>query len=308
MSGKRVVVAVEGRLLELSNLEKVLYPTAGFTKAQVIDYYRRVAPALLPHLRGRPVTLKRWPDGVAAASFFEKQCPRHRPPWLRTAPLASSGKRRVVEYCLVEDLAALVWVANLAALELHVGLGAASAIDVPRAVVFDLDPGPPAGLRECALVALRVRDALQECGLRAFPKASGKSGLHVYVPLNLAATFDQTRGLARTVARRLERETPHLVTTVMRKELRPGKVFIDWSQNHPRKTTVAVYSLRGTPEPRASTPLEWTEVEELAEGRSPPHRWCERLLAERVIERVEQRGDLFAPVLELRQPLPRSFR
>jgi bifunctional non-homologous end joining protein LigD len=301
MRRRSIVVAVDGRELELTNLEKVLYPRAGFTKAEVIDYYRRVAAVMLPHLRGRPVTLKRWPDGVEAPSFFEKQCPRHRPPWVRVAPVASSGKRPVVEYCRIDDLPALVWVANLAALELHVTLGTADAPDTPRAAVFDLDPGPPAGLRECAVTALRIRSALERRGLQAFAKASGKSGLHVYVPINAPATFEETRALARGVARELEAETPQAVTTVMRKELREGKVFIDWSQNHARKTTIAVYSLRGTAEPRASTPLRWDEVEELA--ASGPERWIERLRAERVLERVEREGDIFAPVLELRQPL-----
>jgi len=302
MRRRSIVVAVDGRELELTNLEKVLYPQAGFTKAEVIDYYRRVADVMLPHLRGRPVTLKRWPDGVEAPSFFEKQCPRHRPPWVPVAPVSSSGKRPVVEYCRIEDLPALIWVANLAALELHVTLGTATAPETPLAAVFDLDRGPPAGLRECAVTALRIRQALEACGLQAFAKASGKSGLHVYVPINAPVTFDQTRALARSIARKLEAETPRAITTVMRKELRTGKVFIDWSQNHARKTTVAVYSLRGTPEPRVSAPLRWEEVEELAQG--DPRKWSERLRVERVLERLEREGDLFAPVLELRQELP----
>lgn len=302
MKRGKVTVVVDGHVLELSNLEKVLYPRAGFTKAEVIDYYRRVAPVLLPHLRGRPVTLKRWPDGVEAPSFFEKQCPRHRPPWVPVVPLKSRGKRPVVEYCRIDELAGLVWVANLAALELHVTLGTAAEPEVPLAVAFDLDPGPPAGLRECAEVALRIREALDGCGLRAVPKASGKSGLHVYIPLNTPTTFEETRTFARHLARQLERETPDAITTVMRKELRQGKVFVDWSQNHSRKTTIAVYSLRGTPEPRASTPLRWSEVEELT--GSNPAKWSDRLRAERVLERVEREGDLFAPVLQLQQRLP----
>lgn len=299
---RELTVHVEGRELRLSNLEKVLYPKAGFTKAEVIDYYRRVAPYLIPHLREKPLTIKRWPDGVEGASFFEKQCPRHRPPWVRTAPLFSERRGRPIEYCVCSDLPTLVWLANLAALELHVGLSPYREPDRPMAVVFDLDPGPPAGLAACAAVAIRIRELLERLGLLSLAKASGKDGLHVFVPLNGPATYEETRALARGIGRALESETPDRVTTVMRKELRTGKVFIDWSQNHPKKTTVAPYSLRGTPVPRVSAPLSWSEVEAIA--REQLTDFDAFLSPEAVLRRAEREGDRFRPLLEAVQALP----
>ncbi len=299
---REITVLVEGRELRLSNLEKVLYPQTGFTKAEVIDYYRRIAPFLIPHLREKPLTIKRWPDGVEGESFFEKQCPRHRPPWVKTAPLFSERRGRPIEYCVCADLPTLIWLANLAALELHVGLSAYRQPERPLSAVFDLDPGPPAGLPECAAVALRIRDALLRLGLQSLAKASGKAGLHVFVPLNSPVTYEETRALARGLGRALEAETPDRVTTVMRKELRHGKVFVDWSQNHAKKTTVAPYSLRGTPIPRASAPLTWEEVEAIS--RKELTDLDAFLSPEAVLRRAEREGDRFRPLLELTQRLP----
>ncbi|MGH9024296.1 MAG: non-homologous end-joining DNA ligase, partial [Acidimicrobiia bacterium] len=230
-------IVVEGRELSLSNLDKVLYPAAGFTKAGVIDYYTRVAPVLLPHLRQRPLTLKRYPDGVEAGHFFEKQCPSHRPPWVATAAVYSGSNDRTVDYCLADDLPTLVWVANLASLELHPSLSLASRLDCPRVLVFDLDPGPPAGLMECAQVALAIRAVLSDLALESWPKSSGSKGLQIYVPLNTPVTYAETKPFAHAIARLLERQLPELVVSRMTKELRTGKVFIDWSQNDEHKTT-----------------------------------------------------------------------
>lgn len=294
---------VEGRRLKLSNLDKVLYPAVGFTKAQVIDYYVRISSVLLPHLRDRPLTLKRYPEGVDGEYFYEKQCPQHRPKWVQTAAIWSEGKQRDTEYCLINDLPSLVWAANLADLELHTSLSLAKNIGQPTMVVFDLDPGEPANIVQCAQVALWLRGQLDALELESFPKTSGSKGLQVYVPLNRNLTYDETKPFARAMAERLEREHPDLVVSKMQKSLRPGKVFVDWSQNDEHKTTVCVYSLRAKQRPMVSTPVSWAEAASAAKRAEP------KLLAfdfEQTLRRVEQRGDLFAPLLKLKQQLPKA--
>jgi len=295
-------VDIQGRRLKLTNLEKVLYPETGFTKGQAIDYYARVAPMLLPHLAGRPLTLKRYPDGVGEMFFYEKNCPRHRPEWVATAPIWSEGNRRWMEYCVVQNLPSLVWAANLAALELHTSLSMASAMPQPSFIVFDLDPGEPATIVQCCQVALWVRDAFARAGLRSFAKTSGSKGLQIYVPLNSGASYDETKPLAHQLALNLERKHPELIVSEMKKTLREGKVLVDWSQNDEHKTTVCVYSLRARPHPTVSTPVTWAEVSRCLRAADPSKL---EFTAAQVLERVERRGDLFAPVLTLHQQLPK---
>jgi bifunctional non-homologous end joining protein LigD len=287
----RVEVAVEGRTLSLSNLDKVMYPAVGFTKGQVIDYYTRVAPALLPHLENRPLTLKRYPNGVEGDYFYEKRCPSHAPEWVRRERVAK------IVYCVCDELPTLVWLANLADLELHPSLSLVDDVDRPTVMAFDLDPGPPAGLAECCEVAFLLRDALGQIGLESFAKTSGSKGIQVYVPLNTdGVDYDHgTKALSHALARHLEGEHPKLIVSQQRKELRRGKVLIDWSQNDENKTTVCVYSLRARERPTVSTPLRWEELDD------PDALVFE---ASDVLERVERRGDLFAPVAELSQELP----
>ena len=291
MPPKRVAVEVEGRRLSLSNLDKVMYPAVGFTKGEVIDYYTRVAPALLPHLRDRPLTLKRYPNGVEGGHFYEKNCPSHAPEWVR--------KERVdkIDYCVCDDLATLVWLANLADLELHPSLSLADDVDRPTVMAFDLDPGAPAGLAECCEVAFLLRDALTQLGLESFAKTSGSKGIQVYVPLNAdGVDYDHgTKALSHALARHLEAQHPKLIVSQQRKDLRRGKVLIDWSQNDEHKTTVCVYSLRARERPTVSTPVEWDELAD------PDALVFE---ASDVLERVDGHGDLFAPVVELHQELP----
>jgi bifunctional non-homologous end joining protein LigD len=291
-------VEVEGRHLSLGNLDKVLYPEAGFTKAEVIDYYLRVAPALVPHLAGRALTLRRWPDGVDGQGFFEKRCPKHRPDWMPVAP-GPGDRNGTIDYCEFDETAALVWAANMAAIELHAPMALALDIETPRAVVFDLDPGPPAAIRECASVALDIRGVLAAVDLAAWPKTSGSKGLQLYVPVNAPCTHDEAGRFALAVAQVVEKRRPQDVVTVMTKAQRARKVFIDWSQNSRHKTTVAVYSLRARPRPTVSTPVTWDEVEAAADGDDP-------LVFEAgdVLERVAAMGDLFAPVLTDVQELP----
>jgi len=295
-------VTVDGRQLKVSNMDKVLYPATGFTKGQVIDYYTRVAPALLPHLQRRALTLKRYPNGVDKQFFYEKNCPSHRPPWVETVSVWSSRNKAEVNYCLANDLPTLVWVANLASLELHTSLAHADDIQRPTMLVFDLDPGAPAAMVECARVGLMVREVLDQLGLACFPKTSGSKGLQLYAPLNSAVTFDDTKPFAHALARMLEAREPALVVSQMAKELRGGKVFIDWSQNDVAKTTVCVYSLRARERPTVSTPLTWEEVEAVADKEDPGLVGFE---AEAVLDRIERDGDLFAPVAEMEQSLPR---
>ncbi|MBI5949747.1 MAG: DNA ligase D [Chloroflexi bacterium] len=297
----RTLVEVEGHQLSLSNLDKVLYPAAAFTKAQVIDYYTRIAPVLLPHLQDRPLTLKRYPDGVAAPFFYEKECPSHRPPWVRTTPIWSESNRKTVNYCLANDLATVVWLANLATLELHPLLARKDDVQRPLSVVFDLDPGPPAGIVECARVALLLRELFDAFGLQTFAKTSGSKGMQVYLPLNTPVTYAETKPFAHAVAALLEGRHRDLVVSTMTKSQRAGKVFIDWSQNHDSKTTVSVYSLRAMERPTVSTPVEWAEVEAAA---STGDRSLLSFEAAAVLSRVAAKGDLFAPMLTLEQALP----
>ncbi|GAC1318635.1 MAG: non-homologous end-joining DNA ligase [Acidimicrobiales bacterium] len=304
----RTPVEIDGRELTLSNLDKVLYPEAHFTKAEVIDYYRRIAPVMVPHLAGRPITFKRYPNGVDGPSFFEKNCPSHRPPWVRTVEIESSGRRsgrnrsELIGYCLIESAAHLVWSANLAALEVHPGLQTAPELGCPTSVVFDLDPGAPADVITCAEVALAIRDVLEHLSLMSLVKTSGSKGLQLYVPLNRPeVTFDDTRDFALALGQLLERQLPDLVTTTMAKDQRPGKVFVDWSQNTFSKTTIAVYSMRARERPTVSTPVSWAEVEAAVAGGDAA---ALRFEAAAVLDRVARDGDLFAPLLTTSQPLP----
>jgi bifunctional non-homologous end joining protein LigD len=288
----------------LSNLDKVLYPAGPFSKRQLIDYYAEIAPVLLPHLEGRPLTVVRYPDGVEGKAFFQKQSPAHRPAWVATVAVVSSsrgGKREQIDYTLVEDLPTLVWLANLAALELHTPMARTPALERPTAVVFDLDPGPPATILECCRIALWLEGMFERLGLRSFAKTSGSKGLQVYLPLNGDADYERTKSFAHSVAQLVEQAEPALAVSRMTKTLRPGKVLIDWSQNDQHKTTVSVYSLRARERPTVSTPLEWDEVRAaLAAGDAQALSFE----ADAVLERVRERGDLFAPVLSLVQVLP----
>ena len=301
----KVQVAVDGRELTLSNLDKVLYPEARFTKAEVIDYYSRIAPVLLPHLEGRPLTLKRYPNGVDQPYFFEKQAPRHRPSWIRTVPIYSDSNDRDIDYVVIDGVAALVWVANLADLELHTTMALANTPQKPTMVVFDLDPGAPANLHQCCMVAMRLKELFERNGLQAWAKVSGSKGLQVYVPVNTPVTYDVTTPFAKDVAVHLEKEDPGLVVSKQKKELRVGKVLVDWSQNVDSKTTICVYSLRANAHPTVSMPVTWDEVEQCAEtGDLDAMTWD----AATALERVAEVGDLFAPVLTVRQKLPRTLR
>ena len=295
------LVDVDGRELKLTNLDKVLYPKAGFTKGEMVDYYAKVAPTLVPHLAGRPLTLRRFPEGVddTDAAFFEKRCPKHRPEWVATAPV--EVEKDTIDFCVCEDRATLVWMAQLAAIELHPSLALAEDIDRPTVLAFDLDPGAPADVLDCARVGLRLRELFGHFGVECFPKTSGSKGLQVYVPLNNEVSYEETKPLARAIAQLLEKQTPNLVVSKMKKADRKGKVFVDWSQNHSRKTTIAVYSLRARERPTVSTPLTWEEAEAAVERDD---RECLVFEAAEVLERIERHGDLFAPVLELEQELP----
>ncbi len=284
-------VTVEGRRLRLSNLDKVLYPATGFTKGHVIDYYTRVAPHVLPHLRGRALTLRRYPNGVDAPHFFEKQKPSHAPEWVRSRAIRAGD--RDIDFVLCDDLPTLVWLANLADLELHPSLALAEDPDRPTVVAFDLDPGEPAALAQCCEVAMLLRDVLSHLGLDCRPKTSGSKGMQVYMPLNTPVTYDDTKPFAHGLARLLEKQNPKLVVSSMAKAVRRGKVFIDWSQNDRHKTTVGVYSLRARGRPTVSAPLRWEEVEAVAGGGDPGSLVFE---APAMLERLEDTGDLFEPV------------
>jgi bifunctional non-homologous end joining protein LigD len=292
-------MTVGGRRLAFTNLGKPLYPS-GFTKGEVIDYYRQIAPAIVPHLKDRAVTLKRYPNGTRAPFFFEKNCSKYRPEWVKTAEVRGSTSAN--QHCVLGNPASLLWVANLAALELHVPLAKTEHPDRPTAMVYDLDPGPPATLADCIELGLDLRDVFAHLGLECFAKTSGGKGLHVYVPLNTpAVTFEQTKRFAQAIATLFERQHPDRVTATMSKAKRPGKVFVDWSQNDQHKTTACAYSLRATEEPRVSTPVSWSELEAV---RRSGH--LERLAFSpaAVIERVRLHGDLFLPVLRSKQRLP----
>jgi bifunctional non-homologous end joining protein LigD len=281
----------------LSNLDKALYPN-GFTKGEVIDYYHRIASAMLPHLKDRPATRKRFPDGVNGPAFFEKNAPPHTPAWVRTVRLPTpAGSHESVEFVVTDDLRTLVWCANLAALELHVPqwkVDPVGQVHDPDLMVFDLDPGAPATIDDARKVAGLLRELLEADGLQSFPKTSGRKGLHLYIPIE--ETSDQhTSEYAEQAAQRLEKDHKDLVVSRMAKRLRIGKVFVDWSQNHRHKTTVAPYSLRAGPEPTVSTPVTWKEVDAGADLRFGPGDVCRR---------AEEHGDLLAPLLQLRQKLP----
>src|SRR6476620_6849189 len=299
---KKAELIVDDRKLQVSNLDKVLYPKPGFTKGQVIDYYIRIAPMLLPHLRDRPLTMKRYPNGVDAEFFYEKNCPSHRPSWVKTAKVWSHGNNRVMHYCLFQDLPTLVWAANLADLELHTSLARKKAVARPTMMVFDLDPGPPANIVQCCQVGLWLRDLFEHWGLQCFPKTSGSKGLQVYVPLNTPTTYHVTKPFANALARLLEHDHSELVVSDMKKEVRTGKVFVDWSQNDEHKTTVSVYSLRARERPTVSTPVTWEEVERAMKKKDAGLLVFE---AHQVLDRVEKMGDLFLPVLKLKQKLPK---
>lgn len=251
---------IDGTTVEVSNLNKVFYPETGFTKGQIIDYYVKVSPVLLPHLKDRPLTLKRYPDGVRGFFFYEKQCPPHRPKWIETTkvPRTEGGD---INYCVISNLSALVWAANLADLELHVFLHRAPKIEQPNSLVFDLDPGPPADILDCCKVALQMKKLFEKLKLKCFPKTSGSKGIQVYVPLNSPVKYEKTKPFAHEVAIQLEKAFPDLVVSNMQKALRKGKVLVDWSQNDSHKTTVCVYSLRAKEHPTVSTPVTWEEVE-----------------------------------------------
>ena len=296
-------VTVGNRRLKVTNLDKVLYPKTRTTKAQVIDYYARVADVILPHLKGRPLTLRRFPEGVGnpGASFFEKNCPKHRPEWVKTTPIYVDRRAGEIDFCLCENHPTLIWMAQLAALELHPSLSKAKRMEQPTVLAFDLDPGPPASLVQCCQVALRVRELFGAFGLEGFPKVSGGKGLQVYFPLNTRVTYEETSPFAKAVAQLLEKQTPKDVVSKMAKVDRRGKVFVDWSQNHQKKTTIAVYSLRARDRPTASIPLHWREVERAAKRGD-----AEKLRFEipDAVKRIEKEGDLFEPVLKLKQKLP----
>src|SRR5438132_3519352 len=294
-------VEIQGKHLKLTNLEKVLYPAAGFTKGQVIDYYARIAPVLVPHLSGKPLTLKRYPNGVNEPPFFEKNATKHRPDWVKTAPIWSEGNQRNVNYILANDLSTIIWVANLAAIELHPSLSLAQEIESPRTMVFDLDPGPPANIVQCCQVGMWLRAIFEHFSLESFAKTSGSKGLQIYVPLNTKTSYDQTKPFAHALARLLENEHRDLVVSDMKKSVRAGKIFVDWSQNDQHKTTISVYSLRARERPTVSTPVTWDEVERALKKKDPKLLVFE---ADQVLRRTEKMGDLFEPVQKLKQRLP----
>ncbi len=295
LSDGTLSVALDGETLKISNWEKVLYPQTGFTKGDLIAYYARIAPIVLPHLHDRPLTLKRYPNGVEAQYFYEKQSPRHRPEWVQTARVGE------IEYTLAQDRPTLVWLANLADIELHTSLAYAHSPAQPTMLVFDLDPGPGADIVQCCEVAAVLHGLFTQLGLESFAKTSGSKGLQVYVPLNVPVDYGQTKPLARRIAELLEQRMPDLVVSKMTKQLRPGKVLVDWSQNDEHKTTVNVYSVRARERPTVSTPVSWEEVEGCREAQDAA------LLSfdvHEVLRRVREQGDLFAPVLSLKQEPP----
>jgi bifunctional non-homologous end joining protein LigD len=297
-------VEVDGRELKLTNLDKVLYPAAGFSKGEMVDYYAKVAEAMVPHLKGRAVTLRRFPEGVDDfdSAFFEKRCPKHRPKWVKTTNVRAGPNAGNIDFCVCDGRPTLIWMAQLAAIELHPSLSLGRAPTRPTVLAFDLDPGPPADVVDCCRVALRLRDMFGHFGVQCFPKTSGSKGMQVYVPLNSKkVSYDTTKPFAKAIAQLLEKQTPDRVVSKMKKVEREGKVFVDWSQNHQRKTTIAVYSLRARERPTASTPVTWEEVEHAAENDDAASLVFE---AHEVLDRIETHGDLFAPVLELQQELP----
>ena len=299
-SAQSSTLSIEGRAVPVTHLDKVFYPKAGFTKADVIDYYIRISNVLLPHLKDRPLTLKRYPDGVEGGFFYEKRCPAHRPPWVQTVPIWSENNQAKIHYCMANDLPTIVWAANLGDLELHTSLARGNASQQPTMMVFDLDPGQPANIVDCCQVGLWLRDKLEKLKLKSFAKTSGSKGLQLYVPLNTKVTYDQTKPLSHQLAQELEREHPDRIISRMEKRLRTGKVFVDWSQNDHFKTTVCVYSLRAKERPTVSTPVTWDEVETALKRKSEKNLI---FTSKDVLGRVAEHGDLFEPVLTLKQKI-----
>ena len=290
---------VDGTKVDVTNLDKIFYPKAGFTKGDVIDYYVRISPVLLPHLKDRPITLKRYPDGVEGIFFYEKKCPDHRPKWVKTTKVTKSEGGEI-NYCVINDLPSLVWAANLADLELHTFLHKAPSIRRPTAIAFDLDPGPPADIVLCCKVGLWLKGIFEALKMESFAKTSGSKGLQVYIPIHGAVTYEKTKAFAHAIAELLESQSPETVVSKMQKSLRSGKVLVDWSQNDDHKTTVNVYSLRAKDYPTVSTPVTWEEVEAVVGSKNPALSFRSK----DVLKRVEKMGDLFAPVLTLKQKLP----
>jgi bifunctional non-homologous end joining protein LigD len=304
VSKKKVPMRVGNRTLELSNLEKVFYASTGFSKGDMIEYYDAISPVLLPHLKGRPVTLKRYPDGAQGNFFYEKRCPPYRPEWVKTVEIMRKRDRERIPYCILDNRASLLWATNLGNLELHLALSKATDTSKPTTLVFDLDPDPAVGILACCRVALWLKEMLEEVGLQSFPKTSGSKGIQMYAPLNTKVSFDDTGSFAHAIARETERRHPDDVLTKMAKDLRGGKVFIDWSQNNDHKTTAAVYSLRAKERPSVSTPLEWKEVKAALSKDD-----ADRLIFSPAdaLKRVKRSGDLFEPVLKLKQKLPTGY-
>lgn len=301
MSKQRHEVKIEGHSLSLSNLNKPLYP-GGFSKGQLIDYYIRIAPHMLPHLRDRPITFKRYPNGVEGGFFFEKNCSQYRPKWVRTAIVGYGEDNKPIEHCMLRGEAELAWAANVAAIEIHTSLARRQRIDRPTMIAFDLDPGPGTDIIECCRIALDLREMLRELSLECLVKTSGGKGLHLYVPINTATTYEKTQPFARALATHMAEREPGRITAIMAKVQRKGKVYIDWAQNMRHKTTVCVYSMRARPEPSVSTPVSFEEVEKAFKKKEP-----ERLVfgPEDVLKRVEELGDLLEPALTLKQKLPK---
>ena len=295
----KTVIEIEGRRLTLSNLDKVMYPATGFTKAAIVDYYARVAPVMLPHLHRRAVTMVRYPDGVDGNRFFEKRCPPHAPDWVEQGE-SSEG----LVQCVLDDVAALVWVANLAALELHTLQATVDRPGVPTSLVLDLDPGPGTSVLDCGRVAVTLRDMLSDLGLATVVKTSGGKGLHLAMPVK-GATAEQTKAFALALGELVARDDPKRVTTVMAKEMRKGRVFVDWSQNDRHKTTVCASSLRAQPAPTVSTPVSWDEVTDAMDAGDPRALTFE---APQVLERVDELGDLYEADLTEARPLPDAGR
>jgi bifunctional non-homologous end joining protein LigD len=291
---------IDGTKVDVTNLQKIFYPKPGFTKGDVIDYYVRISPVLLPHLKERPITLKRYPDGVEGFFFYEKKCPAHRPKWIKTTKVDKSEGGEI-NYCVINDLPSLVWAANLADLELHTFLHKAPALGRPTALAFDLDPGPPADIVLCCKVGLWLKGVFDALKMESFAKTSGSKGLQVYIPINSAVTYDKTKAFSHAIADLLESRSPEIVVSKMQKSLRSGKVLVDWSQNDDHKTTVNVYSLRAKDYPTVSTPVTWEEVEATVRKRKATSLSFD---AKEVLKRVQKMGDLFGPVLSLKQKLP----
>lgn len=294
------VITVQDIDLRLTNLDKVFYAD-GFTKGQVLDYYIRIAPVLLPHIADRPMSLKRYPHGAEGKFFYQKECPSNHPQWFTTTPVWSDGRGKHINFCVIDSLPSLIWSANMAVLELHPALSRIKNISCPTMMVFDLDPGEPASMIECAEVGLLLRSILAAYGLDSFPKTSGSKGLQIYAPLNTVCSYEQTKLFAQQLAKNLEASRSDLIVAKMRKELRVGKVFIDWSQNDEHKTTVSVYSLRAKSRPTASAPVTWGEVETVFKSRNPS---IIDFTSQQLLDRVDKYGDLFADVLTLQQGLP----